>query len=184
MVIYTGAETKLRLNNGTFVFKQSQMDKDFNKTVLIFILIIIVLLIIFSSLYYNSISSLGPKMKYIYPEDKINFTSYTLLSLGSFFLLYNQFVPLSIIVVMEVVKSFYALIIWNDAEMIGYDHYNQEVTRSTVKNLTLIDELGAVNYMFCDKTGTLTQNELVFKAFSTSNDVKYEYDSDTFESYC
>jgi len=32
--------------------------------------------------------------------------------------------------------------------------------------MQLPEELGAINHIFCDKTGTLTKNELVFKGIS------------------
>lgn len=32
-----------------------------------------------------------------------------------------------------------------------------------VNNMNLLEDLADIRYIFCDKTGTLTQNELVFK---------------------
>ena len=37
-----------------------------------------------------------------------------------------------------------------------------------VKNAQLEEELSQVDYIFCDKTGTLTQNELIFRAFKVA----------------
>ena len=71
LVIYTGIETKLRLNNGKFSFKQSTMEKGFNRMVIFFVFLIIALIIIFSSLLYRNITTKGIHMIYIYPEDPI-----------------------------------------------------------------------------------------------------------------
>ena len=32
-----------------------------------------------------------------------------------------------------------------------------------IKNLTMLEDLAKVNYIFCDKTGTLTKNHLIFR---------------------
>jgi len=42
----------------------------------------------------------------------------------------------------------------------------REVDKLRVNNMNLHEELANISYIFCDKTGTLTQNELVFKSLS------------------
>ena len=37
-----------------------------------------------------------------------------------------------------------------------------------MKNFSLHEDLAQVDFIFCDKTGTLTQNELIFKAFKVA----------------
>mgnify|MGYP002624038572 CR=1 FL=1 len=44
----------------------------------------------------------------------------------------------------------------------------------SVKTFSIIEELGNVNFMFCDKTGTLTRNELQFK-FCIIDNKYYKY---------
>lgn len=68
MVVYTGPETKIRLNNGQYTLKLSRMERDFNKMVLAFLLVIFVLMVIFSSLLYVDIATKGINMTYVYPE--------------------------------------------------------------------------------------------------------------------
>ena len=46
------------------------------------------------------------------------------------------------------------------------DFLLKEVKSCKVRNMNMIEELGEIEYLFCDKTGTLTQNELEFKAIS------------------
>ena len=46
-----------------------------------------------------------------------------------------------------------------------------------VKNLELLQDFTLINNIFCDKTGTLTKNILVFKKFSFKNTI-YEYEDD------
>ena len=39
------------------------------------------------------------------------------------------------------------------------------------RNSDLIEELGQVEFVFSDKTGTLTQNKMVFKKFTVNGEV-------------
>lgn len=40
-----------------------------------------------------------------------------------------------------------------------------------VRNSNILEELGQVHFIFSDKTGTLTQNKMVFKKFSVNHSV-------------
>ena len=51
-----------------------------------------------------------------------------------------------------------------------FDEDKRELVTCSVKNFNLHEDLAQLDYMFCDKTGTLTQNELIFKAFKIIGD--------------
>ncbi|MFO0117335.1 MAG: hypothetical protein ACK521_06875 [bacterium] len=42
------------------------------------------------------------------------------------------------------------------------DFFIRDIKRCEVRNIKMIEELGQIDYLFCDKTGTLTKNELKF----------------------
>jgi len=37
------------------------------------------------------------------------------------------------------------------------------------RNSSIPEELGRINYLLCDKTGTLTKNEMIFKNLITNS---------------
>ena len=70
-------------------------------------------------------------------------------------------------------KLFQAYLIAKDDE-IFYKEINK---RCSVKNSDLIEELGQVQFIFSDKTGTLTSNQMELKKFSIVDEIfddKYE----------
>lgn len=93
------------------------------------------------------------------------------------YLIVHQFLPLDLLVCIEIAKLVYTRLMENDAEMMVEDYDIRDVSGFKANHLGLHEELSLVEYIFCDKTGTLTQNELVFRALSLSDGEKFFYDS-------
>ena len=77
-------------------------------------------------------------------------------------------IPISLYVVIEILKLGQASYINKDIEMFDKETLSYSMSR----NSDLIEELGQVEMVFSDKTGTLTQNKMIFKKCQI-NGVKY-----------
>ena len=71
---------------------------------------------------------------------------------GTWMLLFANFVPISLIVTLEMVKFLQAQFIQWDADI--YEVERDMPTKVQSSNLN--EQLGQVDYVFSDKTGTLT----------------------------
>lgn len=80
-----------------------------------------------------------------------------------FIILFNTMIPLSLYVSLEIVKvgQFFML---DDIEM--YDPVSD--TPMEARTTTINEELGQITHIFSDKTGTLTDNDMVFRKFSVA----------------
>mmetsp|Transcript_24250 Transcript_24250/g.37387 ORF Transcript_24250/g.37387 Transcript_24250/m.37387 type:complete len:196 (+) Transcript_24250:514-1101(+) len=106
LVLYTGVETKLGMNEGMYSLKTSSTSQKTN-FVLIINFFLIVFLIIVSSQLGNRIwlRINHDKHFYIYPEGAdLNTEEYTFKSLMSFFLLLNMNIPLDLAVIIVISK--------------------------------------------------------------------------------
>jgi magnesium-transporting ATPase (P-type) len=83
-----------------------------------------------------------------------------------FVTLLNNFVPLSMYVTVEIITAALRIFINLDIDM-----YHAKTDTRTVARSTTVTDLGQVQYIFSDKTGTLTQNIMVFKRCSIDGNV-------------
>lgn len=83
-------------------------------------------------------------------------------NLLTFIILFNNLIPISLQVTLEVVRYVQATFINMDAEM----YHAETDTPAMARTSNLNEELGMVRYVFTDKTGTLTRNVMEFKRCS------------------
>lgn len=92
----------------------------------------------------------------------------------TFIILYNNIIPISLQVTLEMVRFVQAIFIGWDTEM--YDAKNDY--HATCRTSNLNEELGQIEYIFSDKTGTLTCNQMELKNVSI-NGIDYKVDEST-----
>ena len=86
-----------------------------------------------------------------------------IIILFRYILLLASIIPISLRVNLDFAKLSYSWMINGDSKMPG------TITRNSV----IPEELGRIEYLLTDKTGTLTQNEMIFKKLSI--DEKYRF---------
>lgn len=164
IVVYAGHDTKLMRNMGKSKYKQTHIEKRLNKVVIFLILFQTFLCILLAILATEYIGRNEIKIKddgsvegqiYLYKDYEDSDTSAILnaiLSFLKFFLLLSSILPISLLVSLEVIKVLQALFIMADAQM-----YSVQIDqRCKVMTMSLNEELGMINNIFTDKTGTLT----------------------------
>jgi phospholipid-transporting ATPase len=95
-------------------------------------------------------------------------TYYFFIIFFSWLLNLSNFVPISLLVTLELVKMVQGMFIVSD----DYMTYKPTKTQTVVQSSNLNEELGQVEYIFSDKTGTLTCNIMEFRKLSI-NGVSY-----------
>lgn len=169
VVVFTGDDTKIMLNSGITPTKQSRLSRELNHYVLLnFILLFVICFVpgVVNGVYYTR-----------HPESRDYFEFGTIAGapwkngLVDFFvalILYQSLVPISLYITIEIIKTAQAFFIYSDVGM----YYERLDFPCTPKSWSISDDLGQIEYIFSDKTGTLTQNVMEFKK-CTVNGVSY-----------
>ncbi|XP_029794599.1 probable phospholipid-transporting ATPase IF [Suricata suricatta] len=87
----------------------------------------------------------------------------------AFLVLYNFIIPISLYVTVEMQKFLGSFFIGWDLDL----YHEESDQKAQVNTSDLNEELGQVEYVFTDKTGTLTENEMQFRECSI-NGIKYQ----------
>ncbi|XP_026227999.1 phospholipid-transporting ATPase ID isoform X2 [Anabas testudineus] len=164
LVIFAGPDTKLMQNSGRTKFKRTSIDRLMNTLVLWifgFLVCMGVILAVGNAVWEREVGSLFQSyLPWDPPVDNFLFSAF--LSFWSYVIILNTVVPISLYVSVEVIRLGHSYFINWDQHMFC----SQCNTAAEARTTTLNEELGQVEYIFSDKTGTLTQNIMIFNKCS------------------
>ena len=157
MCVYAGVDTKIFRNLKNSKLKFSTMDSKLNKLLIgmfAYNAILLVVSIVFTYIW---------NMKYVasdaaaYLYDGTSALALSSLQSMTYFILYTYTIPISLFITMELVRIIQAMFIQWDENMVTTKPDGREIN-AIARNSNLNEDLGLVEYIFSDKTGTLTQN--------------------------
>ncbi|XP_045609481.2 LOW QUALITY PROTEIN: phospholipid-transporting ATPase IF [Procambarus clarkii] len=164
VAVYTGEETKMALNSKMTGNKFSTVEKSMNNFLVFFLVMLVLEIIICTVLKYQLYDlAVMSKMWYLGLPANYTLTSRDVIQDSfSFLVIFNYIIPISLYVTLEMQKFLGAMFIGWDDEL----RCNKTGERCKCNTSDLNEELGQVQYLFTDKTGTLTENCMNFRQCS------------------
>ncbi|GMJ08440.1 Aminophospholipid ATPase 4 [Hibiscus trionum] len=164
VVIFTGFDTKVMQNSTKSPSKRSRIEKKMDYIIYVLFSLLLVISLISSLAFALKIRFQMPDWWYMRPDDTEDFYNPQeplisgLSHLVTALILYGYLIPISLYVSIEVVKVLQASFINQDLLM--YDDDTGIPAQARTSNLN--EELGQVDTILSDKTGTLTCNQMDF----------------------
>jgi len=158
VVIYTGRETRSVMNTSAPATKVGLLDLELNN--LSKVLCVLLLLLSFLMIALKGLHG--------------NW----IIIFFRFMILFSAIIPISLRVNLDMAKTYYSMMIMKDKRIPG----------TVVRSSTIPEELGRIEYLLSDKTGTLTQNDMIFKkihlgSIAYSKETLEEIESNLLTSY-
>ncbi|XP_053713455.1 phospholipid-transporting ATPase IC [Synchiropus splendidus] len=168
LVVYTGADSKILRNCGKLRVKRTQTEKVLNRVV-IGIVLSILLVSLLMAIGSGVFSYRGTRETDAWTVLVVNgnpvYTGF--LDFWSYIILLSPAMPISLYITFEIIHTVHSKFIGWDLDM-----YWQPGNRfAEVRNTVLTEELGQVGYLLSDKTGTLTQNRLLFRQCCVAGEI-------------
>ena len=92
----------------------------------------------------------------------ISFKSFEFFTFIKFIILFSAIIPIALRVNLDVSKTWFSYAISTD---------KKNIPETLARNSTIPEELGRISYIFSDKTGTLTKNEMIFKNIAMESEI-------------
>uniref|UniRef100_A0AC11E5A1 ATPase phospholipid transporting 10D (putative) n=1 Tax=Ovis aries TaxID=9940 RepID=A0AC11E5A1_SHEEP len=168
IVVYAGHETKAMLNNSGPRYKRSKLERRANTDVLWCVLLLVIMCLTGALGHGIWLSRYENIPFFNIPEPDGHIISPVLAGFCMFW---------TMIILLQLGQIYF---IQSDV-----DFYNEKMG-STVqcRALNITEDLGQIQYLFSDKTGTLTENKMVFRRCSVAGfDYCHEENAKRLESY-
>ncbi|XP_017572271.1 phospholipid-transporting ATPase IC [Pygocentrus nattereri] len=160
LAIYTGSDSKILRNCGSLKVKKTRVERFLNKvvvTIVLSLLTVALLLAVGCGLFEHLISPNIEVLSAIRGNATAAYRGF--LTFWGYIILLSPAMPISLYITFELVHVVHCLLIGWDIEMYWEENDRPAQARTTSLN----EELGQVGHLLSDKTGTLTQNRLLFR---------------------
>ncbi|KAF8462129.1 hypothetical protein BDZ91DRAFT_735203 [Kalaharituber pfeilii] len=151
-VIFTGPETRQSLSTSKARSKTGLLEEEINNITKVLCFITFALSILLVALQGVEPKTPPPTADGNNGADDVAASPWY-VKIMRFLILFSSIIPISLRVNLDMGKTVYAKFIEKD----------QEITGTVVRTSTIPEELGRVEYLLSDKTGTLTQNDMELK---------------------
>ncbi|CAK0900367.1 unnamed protein product [Prorocentrum cordatum] len=164
--VYTGKQTKIMMNSrsrkGRKISHLEWAIAKFVGVMFVFQNVLVIFGAFFSATFDTSESNVARRYLNLtdLDGDSLGFWFVLIVRYFNITLLFANFIPISLLVSVNMVKLFQVFFIAYDVEMVHGGIYCMPRTSD------LNEELGQVDYVFSDKTGTLTCNVMDFRKFA------------------
>ncbi|CAL6094724.1 Phospholipid-translocating_ATPase [Hexamita inflata] len=174
--VHVGMDAKILCNNKKIKAKTSRIEKRLNQLLIILVVLVVILTVSFalvSTFYHKNINDIWFSLE---PQSvKMRIATRML----QFLIICSYFLPISLMVGLELSRFFQSMIVSADQQMIRSDLKELVIQKKFVRtpeidaqapcqmqaqvnNSISVENMAEVDIIFSDKTGTLTKNEMSF----------------------